>query len=662
MQTISWYVRRARSMSGAELTWRLQSIARDAADRCRLALDLHPSPEFTTGAAPLVLTPASVGCWSGGHLPQQQAAWRDSLVENAGAAAAHRLSFFNLVDRHLGDPIQWNADHETGKRTPLRFSPSIDYRDTRVAGDAKVVWEPSRHHQLVVLGRAYRATGRDAFAAAIVEQIDSWIEQCPYGRGMQWRSPLELAIRVINWSWALGLIHASGLVSGAFEQRVLLAMHQHLWDLTRKYSRGSSANNHRLGEAAGVFIATTSVPSLYDRRWHDESRQILAEEVLRQSHPDGGTREQALSYQMFVLQFVLAAAHAARASGGDLPQPALERASGMLAFIARLSGGGAPPMFGDSDDGYVLDLGGRGRPEAVLALGAAVLNRADLLPAPAFCEPAFWILGDRWTELAAGADSGRSRPLRSHAFEETGLYLLQSGTAGRRDAISVTIDAAELGYGALAAHGHADALAITLRLGGTDILVDPGTCDYFTDQTWRSYFRTTAAHNTVGVDGEDQSVMTGPFMWGARARSEVLLWEPSDRGGRIVASHDGYARLADPVIHRRDVRLDGGARELYINDDLDMRVDHDVRVSFHLSEACTVARVDGNVVLVAVDGRLIRFDVDPLLRVDVLRGSMAPRAGWISRGYHHREPIFTIVGSARLAGRRAVTTRIALGD
>jgi len=151
-------------------------------------------------------------------------------------------------------------------------------------------------------------------------------------------------------------------------------------------------------------------------------------------------------------------------------------------------------------------------------------------------------------------------------------------------------------------------------------------------------------------------------MWGSRARSEVLVWEPSDRGGRIVASHDGYARLADPVIHRRDVRLDGGARELYINDDLDMRVDHDVRVSFHLSEACTVARVDGNVVLVAVDGRLIRFDVDPLLRVDVLRGSMAPRAGWISRGYHRREPIFTIVGSARLAGRRAVTTRIALGD
>src|ERR1043166_9748323 len=139
MQTISWYVRRARSMSGAELTWRLQSIARDAADRCRLALDLHPSPEFTTGAAPLVLTPASVGCWSGGHLPQQQAAWRDSLVENAGAAAAHRLSFFHLVDRHLGDPIQWNPDHETGKRTPRRYSPSIDYRDTRVAGDAKVV-------------------------------------------------------------------------------------------------------------------------------------------------------------------------------------------------------------------------------------------------------------------------------------------------------------------------------------------------------------------------------------------------------------------------------------------------------------------------------------------------------------------------------------------
>lgn len=661
MQSLSWYVRRARSMSGSELTWRLQSMARDAADRCRLALDLQPRPADGPGGPPLVFTPAAVGCWTGEVRPPEQDGWKERLVREAEAAAAHRLSFFNLIERHLGDPIQWNVDHETGKQAPLRFAASIDYRDIRVAGDAKVVWEPSRHHQLVVLGRAYRATGRKEFAASIAEQIDSWIDQCPYGRGMQWRSPLELAIRIINWSWAIELIRPSGIVSGAFEERILGSVHQHLWDLTRKYSRGSSANNHRLGEAAGVFIATSCFTPLRDRTWRDESREILVEEIFRQSHPDGGTREQALSYQMFVLQFVLASAHVARASGSELPRPALDQAGRMLEFIARLSDAGAPPMFGDADDGYVLDLGGRASPHSVLALGAAVLERPDLLPAADACEPAFWILGERWRDLLPRTDAA-PRPLRSQKFEDTGLFLLQAGRAGEADAVSVTMDAAELGYGPLAAHGHADALAVTLRLGGKDILVDTGTCDYFTDQSWRRYFRTTAAHNTIGIDGDDQSLITGPFMWGARASVTLLAWEPSDYGGRVAASHDGYRRLPDPVIHSRDMRLDAVARDITIEDALDMQGEHEVRVAFHLSEICSVVHVDGTEVLIDADGRRLRLTLDAKLRVEVLRGSMEPRAGWISRGYHHRAPVCTIAGAARLRGPQQLRTRISFGD
>src|SRR5262245_31002759 len=132
--------------------------------------------------------------------------WRRRLIARAERLLRHRLSMFNLVDADVGDPIDWNRDHESGRRTPLRFAPLIDYRDYRVAGDAKVVWEPNRHHHLVVLGRAYRATGEDRYAAAIVEQLESWFDQCPFGRGMNWRSALELAIRLINWIWVIDLI------------------------------------------------------------------------------------------------------------------------------------------------------------------------------------------------------------------------------------------------------------------------------------------------------------------------------------------------------------------------------------------------------------------------------------------------------------------------
>lgn len=142
-----------------------------------------------------------------------------------------------------------------------RLWPScLDYRDLRVTGDAKVVWEPIRHHHLVVLARAYRATGDVRYASAVVEQLESWLEQCPFGQGMNWRSPLELAIRLINWVWAVDLIREAGLVKGMLQACLRQAAYLHLWEITRKYSRGSSANNHRIGEAAGVFTASSSFP------------------------------------------------------------------------------------------------------------------------------------------------------------------------------------------------------------------------------------------------------------------------------------------------------------------------------------------------------------------------------------------------------------------
>src|SRR4029453_10619991 len=135
-------------------------------------------------------------------------------------------------------------------------------------------------HHLVVLGRAYRATGEARYAEALVEQLQSWIDQCPFGRGMNWRSPLELAIRLINWVWAVDLVLESGLVAGAFRSSLRRALYLHLWLITRSYSRGSSANNHRIGEAAGVFVATSYFPDLDESgRWRRESQRILEEEI-----------------------------------------------------------------------------------------------------------------------------------------------------------------------------------------------------------------------------------------------------------------------------------------------------------------------------------------------------------------------------------------------
>jgi hypothetical protein len=586
------------------------------------------------------------------------------VCRQADAITAHRLAFLGLDERHLGDPIDWNRDHEVRRPCPLRFSPTIDYRDYEEVGDAKVVWEPNRHHQLVVLGRAFCASGDVRYAQAVCEQLESWLDQCPFAHGMNWRSPLELAIRLINWVWALDLVRGSGLPGPPLRARILRSVHLHLWEIARKYSRGSSANNHRIGEAAGVFVATSYWP-LFDEalRWRAESQKILCQEILKQTHPDGGSREQALGYHLFVLQFFLVAGVVGRHIGSDFPVSYWERLEKMLEFLGALSEGGeALPLFGDCDDGQLLDLGGgAGDARSWLAVGAVLFGRADFKAwAGAYSETARWLLGaSSQTRFDALGPSEDHEWLRSRAFPDSGYYLLQAGRRGAADALSVIFDCGELGFQSIAAHGHADALSFTLRLGGRDVLVDPGTYDYFRFPAWREYFRSTRAHNTVTVDDTDQSVMQGPFLWGARATTRCLTWQPTAGGGRVTGEHDGYARLSDPVVHRRTLELDGGSRLLTVRDEIDSRGPHDVSIHFHVSEECRVrSGADHRCEITLNDGGRVALELDPRLEVSTLFGSERPIGGWVSRRYHQKTTSLTLVGRAACRGRAEFACRV----
>lgn len=671
MPSLIWYLRRVQTMSAGELAWRATGRLRDAQLWGRLALRLEPRPRACdladAGACAdpgFRVCDVHVGEWASPERDEERE-WRDRLVAHAEQIAGHRLSIFGLVDADLGNPIDWNRDHGSGRKVPLRFAPLIDYRDYRVVGDAKVVWEPNRHHHLVVLGRAYRATGDVRYASAVVDMLESWLEQCPFGRGMNWRSPLELAVRLINWVWAIDLIRESGLVTGQFWNRLRQAAYLHLWDITRKYSRGSSANNHRIGEAAGVFIASSYFRDLDDTgRWQRESQQILSEEIIAQTYPDGGSGEQAVGYQVFVLHFLLLAAIVARKTGADFPQAFWSRLERMLEFLGTLSEGGAAlPMIGDSDEGYVLDLGDSRELRALFCIGAELFQRADFKAwAGSHAEAARWLLG---RSSQAAFDAMASTPedglLVSRALPRSGYYLLQCGDKSRGDHVSVVFDCGELGFKSIAAHGHADALSFTVRAFGSDVFVDPGTYDYFSYPAWRTYFRSTRAHNTLVVDGFDQSVMLGPFLWGTRAHARCIAWEPRIEGGKVVGEHDGYTRLTDPVVHRRTLELDERSRILTIQDDIVGSGTHEITAYFHMAEDAVVSAERSNRYRIAVNGGTVTLEVDPRLTVEALTGSKEPIGGWVSRGYHRKSPSTTLTARGRCKGQSSYLSRIEIG-
>src|SRR5262249_31783344 len=194
----------------------------------------------------------------------------------------------------------------------------------------------------------------------------------------------------------------------------------------------------------------------------------------------------------------------AGARGWQAPEALRARLAASLEFARALrrADGTLPPV-GDEDDARILlaDETGSRLDLAGNAL-AAWLGAPGLGPPQALAV----LLTGR------GAYASRVAPDGERRFDAGGC------TVWRHGAAFATLDHGPLGLGALAAHGHADALSMTLRHGSDDLFGDPGTLAYFEDAAARDACRSTPAHSTVSFGGRSQSEMLGPFLWGRRAR------------------------------------------------------------------------------------------------------------------------------------------------
>lgn len=596
MASLNWYVNRLRRMSPLEVYSRVHALVKQKADDDLIRRGLIPQRPCDVGEPRFHLPLISVDDFDA-YAPIGAL---DRLIRQADDACDNVITYFDRQRQSLGEPANWHRDWHNDVDSPVTLSSGIDYRDVPSAGDCKQVWEPNRHHQFVVIARAYRATGRHEYSDRLVELMLQWISANPYGHGMNWRSPLELGVRAINWIVALDLIRDSGSFRGEAREAILDCLYLHCWDMARKFSPGSSANNHVIGEAAGVYVVGRYWPELVEPKWMDDARSILLKEIKDQVHEDGGTAEQAINYELFVMQFFTIVGLAAERSGDDLGSRFWLQLGRQHRFIESLSDlGSPPPFFGDQDDGYVLDLGEHQHDvSAVIALGRALHDGVGE-NAPPPCEAALWLLG---TEHP-GHDDMACPPITGalRVYDGIGHVQMMGNDWG------LLFDTAELGYGPLAAHGHCDGLQVLLYVDGSNWIVDPGTYDYFSYPKWRAHLKSTPAHNTLCIDGLNQSEILGAFMFGKRAHTQLLSHEQAD--GRVSATGrlTGYVGLPEQTSHTRSVSA-GSDGEIIITDDVICPGTHDIALHFHIAPGITVERTDQNGFELRRDGNVVRID------------------------------------------------------
>ena len=379
---LRWYARRAARMSPAEVLWRARDKARQAAWSRRQVGRGQPVPDATALTAKLTFPIV---------LPPEAAAMVPETAGKALLAAADHLlkGEWEVLGTTRTDMVlpDWFHDPVTGQRAPAdRYAFRINHRSQAQTGNVKQIWEVSRLQHLTLLAAAWFVSRDDVYARRVAEQLRSWWRENPFLSGVNWTSGIEVALRLISMVWIRRLMNDWPEIAGLFEHEQL-AVRQIRWHqqyLAAFTSRGSSANNHVIAEAAGQTMASCAFAWFPESEsWRRTSAELLERELLRNTFPSGIDRELASDYQSFVAELGLLAAIESGSAGYPLSPEVWQRLCAMIdSGAALLDERMRPPRQGDGDEGraLLLDAPAANRWPTLLALAASVAGRLDWWP------------------------------------------------------------------------------------------------------------------------------------------------------------------------------------------------------------------------------------------------------------------------------------------
>lgn len=571
---------------------------------------------------------------------------RARIVEQAEIVRRHVFDLLGSGPVDLGDAIDWHTDFKSG----FRWSPEQHYSTVRIGrsgADVKLPWELSRGHHLPLLAQASRLTERHEFAREAVDQILHWIDANPPEKGVNWVCAMDVAIRCVNWLWTAAWLAPVESVDDRFYERLFASLldHGRFIEANLEIMPGGLRTNHYIADLVGLLYVGLCIPEFAEsRRWATFAHVELSAEMQRQVLPDGVSFESSIPYHRLVAEMFLSSALLGRWNGVPFDEHFHERLAKMVTFTAAYTKpNGLAPQIGDADDGRLHILSGYGTADPrdhrhLLAAGAVFFDRGDWYQAA----------GERWVEALWFGDTARRRdvgpgahPQSSASFPNAGIIIL------RRHDDFVIVTAGPVGTGGLGNHKHNDLLSFEAHLLGEDVLIDPGTFAYTGDPVARNAFRSTRAHNTVMIDGVEQNRIPAASLFSLQddAHPRWLSWMPSGEGGSVTLEHDGYGRLASPVIHRRTVTLTVNHRiivEDVFTEPLGTHATspHTLLWTFQFAVGCRVVRTGDGWTVATQQGRHFRVSItsDETLASGV-------DSGWVSPRFGVREPAMTLWSS-----------------
>lgn len=440
---------------------------------------------------------------------------------------ARRFSFLRDVETIPVDPAAMRA---AVARKPLLWQFHFGYHD----------------YLLAILESRDNATT----ATDVLEFLQDWSTAFPLhatgARTSAWH-PYVLSIRIESWVRLDAMLTARGVTEVDPRLRLLRnGVERMTRVLLRNLEKGTMANHLLRNVKALVFAG------LYlDRRTGARARHIglrlLDRELAEQVLDDGAHFERSPMYHVSVMNDVLDMAEAMLLCGTSIPARLATAAARMTTFLDRMRHpDGEIPFFNDSTGSFFLrtqevlergvNLGAEISPNAVRTYPPAA-DASSRGPSSRSARPGDHPPGD------GARPTGAVDPARS-----SGLLVAETRRAW------LVMDAGLVGPDYQPGHAHCDTLAFEMSIDGTRVLTDTGVYHY-RESHERAYSRSTAAHNTIEIDGVEQSEVWKSFRVGRRARTDDIGQETRAGVHILRGTHDGYTRLRAGLLHERAMLL-----------------------------------------------------------------------------------------------------------
>jgi hypothetical protein len=539
---------------------------------------------------------------------------KNYLRKLAGGLPEAAIAAYPLID--------WHVDFNSG----YRWDPKELYVDVRVAPapgvDIKMPRELSRFQHVGALTSGPQEQGGTEFLLQVLD----WISANPYRRAVNWASTMDVALRAINWIWGLRLFERVLLSYPDSLMYVTRSLHEHGVHIEHNLEYyANCTGNHYLANIAGLLYIGAACPAFAESdRWLLFGLQELVSEMDRTVYPDGFAHEGSTHYHRLVTELFLSCAalaeripparrarlvavnrkaHRVRPQlrrpadaglnmgigGSLLPAEFYARLARMAELTAWLTKpNGLVPQFGDNDSGRAHKLLGSVTADVrdhahVMAVAGQLMNRRDLLEAGMTARAEAMLVSGG---LEGVVDTPTPTSLLGGSqmlFPDAGIAVLRRGPAW------LAVTCGPNGQAGQGGHNHNDKLSFEFNVHGLDFIVDGGCPVYTADLASRNRYRSTAAHSTIAVAGQEQDQwpegMRGAFR--LPERSSPLLRLSGD--GSIHGEHQGFGR-----VHKRSFVLT--TLQLEIHDHLDLDAERLLWFNFDPAVSVEGLGVDGDAV------------------------------------------------------------------